>query len=69
MARKKAEGVILGRLKGRKPDKVKLSGTEDIIKDLREHSVTITEISKIYKENRNTVSAFIRERLDTADET
>ena len=69
LARKKAEGVVLGRPKGRKSDKVKLSGKEDIIKDLREHGVTITEIAKIYKVNRNTVSAFIRERIETADET
>lgn len=37
LAREKAEGVVLGRPKGRKSDKVKLSGKEDIIKDLREH--------------------------------
>ena len=67
--RKKAEGVVLGRPKGRKSDKVKLSGKEDIIKDLREHGVTITEIAKIYKVNRNTVSAFIRERIEVADKT
>lgn len=69
LARKKAEGVVLGRPKGRKSDKVKLSGKEDIIKDLREHGVTITEIAKIYKVNRNTVSAFIRERIEVADKT
>lgn len=63
LARKKAEGVVLGRPKGRKSDKVKLSGKEEIIKDLREQGVTITEIAKIYKVNRNTVSTFIRERL------
>lgn len=69
LARKKAEGVVLGRPKGRKSNKVKLSGKEDIIKDLREHGVTITEIAKIYKVNRNTVSAFIRDRIETTDET
>lgn len=37
LTREKAEGVVLGRPKGRKSDKVKLSGKEDIIKDLREH--------------------------------
>lgn len=69
LARKKAEGVVLGRPKGRKSDTVKLSGKEDIIKDLREHGVTITEIAKIYKVNRNTVSAFIRDRVETSKET
>lgn len=65
LAREKAEGVVLGRPKGRKSDKVKLSGKEDIIKDLREHGVTIAEIAKIYKVNRNTVSEFIRDRIET----
>lgn len=64
LARKKAEGVVLGRPKGRKSDRVKLSGKEEIIKDLREHGVTITEIAKIYKVNRNTVSSFIHERVE-----
>lgn len=68
LARKKAEGVVLGRPKGRKSDKVKLSGKEDIIRDLREHGVTITEIAKIYKVNRNTVSSFIRDRIEVSDE-
>lgn len=49
LARKKAEGVVLGRPKGRKSSKVKLSGKE--------------EIAKIYKVDRNTVSKFIREKL------
>lgn len=63
LARKKQEGVVLGRPKGRKSDKVKLSGKEAIIKDLLEHNVSIVEIARIYKVNRNTVSKFIRERL------
>ena len=67
LAREKAEGGVLGRPKGRKSDKVKLSGKEDIIKDLREHGVTIAEIAKIYKVNRNTVSEFIRDRIETED--
>lgn len=67
LAREKAEGVVLGRPKGRKSDKVKLSEKEDIIKDLREHGVTIAEIAKIYKVNRNTVSEFIRDRIETED--
>lgn len=63
LARKKAEGIILGRPKGRKSSRVKLSGKEEIIKDLRKQGVTISEIAKIYKVNRNTVSSFIRERI------
>lgn len=64
LARKKAEGVILGRPKGRKSSHVKLSGKEEIIKDLREHGVPINEIARIYKVNRNTVSKFIRDKIN-----
>lgn len=60
LARKKAEGVVLGRPKGRKSSKVKLSGKEEYIKELREQGVSISEIARIYKVNRNTVSAFIK---------
>lgn len=63
LARKKAEGVVLGRPIGSKSSKVKLSGKEDIIRDLREQGAPISTIAKIYKVNRNTVSKFIRERL------
>lgn len=63
LVRKKAEGVTLGRPRGRKSSHVKLSGKEEIIRDLREHGVTIREIAHIYKVNRNTVSKFINEKL------
>lgn len=65
LARKKAEGVILGRPKGSKSSHVKLSGKEEIIKDLREHGVPINEIARIYKVNRNTVSKFIRDKINS----
>lgn len=64
LARKKAEGVILGRPVGRKSSHVKLSGKEEIIRDLREHGVSISEIARIYKVHRNTVSSFIHERMN-----
>lgn len=64
LARKKAEGVTLGRPVGRKSSHVKLSGKEEIIRDLREHGVSISEIARIYKVHRNTVSSFIHERMD-----
>ena len=63
LARKKAEGVVLGRPKGRKSSKVKLSGKEEIVRELRAQKATIKEIAKIYKVDRNTVSKFIREKL------
>ena len=63
LARKKAEGVVLGRPRGRKSTKVKLSGKENIIRELRGQGVSISEIARIYKVNRNTVSSFIRTRI------
>lgn len=63
LARKKAEGVVLGRPKGKKSSHVKLTGKEEIIRDLREHNVSISEIARIYDVNRNTVSKFIKERI------
>ena len=63
LARKKAEGVTLGRPKGRKSSKVKLSGKENYIDELLMQGVSISEIARIYKVNRNTVSKFIRERV------
>ena len=61
--RKKAEGVVLGRPKGRKSSKVKLSGKEDYIRELLKQEVSISEIARIYKVNRNTVSKFIKEKI------
>lgn len=68
LARKKAEGIILGRPKGRKSSKVKLSGKEEIIRELRANGVSISEIARIYKVNRNTVSNFIKYHIEVGDE-
>ena len=43
-------------------------GKEEIIKDLRIQGVSICEIARIYKVNRNTVSKFIKERVDKEGE-
>ncbi len=40
LARKKAEGIVLGRPKGRKSSKVKLTGKEEVIKVLLEQGVS-----------------------------
>ena len=66
LARKKAEGVILGRPKGKKnsPNKYKLSGKENLIRELLHVGVSKREIAKICKVDRNTLSRFINERLD-----
>lgn len=49
LARKKAEGVILGRPKGKKnaPDKYKLSGKENLIRELLQVGVSKRKIAKI----------------------
>lgn len=66
LARKRAEGIVLGRPKGRKSDKVKLSGQEDVIKTLLERNVPKTEIARIFGVNRMTVYNFINERMSTS---
>lgn len=59
LARKKAEGVVLGRPKGRKSSHVKITGKENVIRELLSQNVTQTQIAKIFKVNRNTVAKFI----------
>ncbi len=63
LARKKAEGVILGRPKGRKSSKKKLTGMESKIKELVNSKVSISAIARILKVNRATVSKFIKEDI------
>lgn len=60
LARKKAEGIILGRPKGSKSTKVKLSGQEAAIRSLLEHNVSKCQIARIYKVHRMTVDTFIK---------
>lgn len=61
LARKKAEGVVLGRPKGRRndPDKYKLSGKENLIRELIIAKVSKRKIAKICKVDRNTLDRFI----------
>ncbi len=62
--KKSLRGVVLGRPKGRKSTKVKLSGKENTIKDLLEQGVSKTQIARIFKVDRMTVYNFIeRENL------
>ena len=62
LARKKAEGVVLGRPKGRKssPDKYKLSGKEVLISELLKNGTSKRKIAKICKVDRNTLDRFIK---------
>jgi DNA invertase Pin-like site-specific DNA recombinase len=62
LARKRAEGVILGRPKGRKSKNVKLSGHENEIKVLLSKSVSKCQIARIFGVNRMTVASFIKNR-------
>ena len=61
LARKKAEGVILGRPRGRKnsPDKYKLSNKRILIKELLNANVSKRKIALICKVDRNTLSRYL----------
>ena len=63
LARKKAEGVVLGRPKGSKSSKTKLTGMEKQIKELLDKKVSYSAIGRILGVHRLTVSAFVKERL------
>lgn len=67
LAKKKAEGVILGRPKGRKSSKVKLSGKEKEVEVLLKYGMTRIQIAKKMGVNRNTLSKFINERVYVKD--
>ncbi len=66
LARKKAEGVKLGRPKGKKnsPDKYKLSGKENMILELLQADVPKLRIARICNVDRGTLSRFISDRID-----
>lgn len=63
LARKKAEGKILGRPKGSKSKKRKLTGKEEIINKLLEQKASICAIARKLKVHRLTVTAFVKEFL------
>lgn len=60
LARKKAEGVVLGRPKGRKSSKTKLTGQEKKIQELLDKNVSFSAIGRILGVHRLTVSSFAR---------
>ena len=62
LARKRAEGVVLGRPTGRKSSHVKLSGKDEVIKTLRQQGVSIVKIAKIFKVDRMTVAKYIKDK-------
>jgi len=60
LARKKAEGVILGRPKGSKSARTKLTGQEKKIQDLLDRKVSYSAIGRILGVHRLTVSSFVK---------
>ena len=56
--RKRAEGVVLGRPKGRKSSYYKLTGKEKIIEELRDKGLSWANIAKVLNVNRNTLLNF-----------
>ena len=60
LARKRSEGVVLGRPQGAKSSHTKLSGQEEVIRELVARGVSKSEIAKIFKVNRDTQSKFIK---------
>lgn len=60
LARKKAEGVILGRPKGSRSAKTKLTGQEKKIRELLDRKVSYSAIGRILGVHRLTVSNFVK---------
>lgn len=66
LARKKAEGVILGRPVGSKSATLKLTGKEEEIRKLLKKKISYSGIGRILGAHRLTVSSFVKEnRLRT----
>ena len=65
LARKKAEGVILGRPKGRKnsPDRYKLSKKKKLVEELLKEGISQRKIAAICKVDRNTLARFLKNKL------
>lgn len=64
LARKKAEGVVLGRPKGRKSSKTKLTGQEKKIQELLDKKVSYSAIGRILGVHRLTVSSFVKSKMN-----
>jgi len=64
LARKKAEGVVLGRPVGRKSTRVKLTGKEVVIQELLNQGLSKCAIARIFKVHRMTLDSFIRTRMN-----
>ena len=67
LARKKAEGVVLGRPKGRKTSHEvrKLYGKETLIRELLKNKTSKRKIAKICRVDRNTLDRYIKDWIET----
>ncbi len=65
LARKRAEGVVLGRPKGSKTalEKRKLYGKDTLIRELLKANVSKRKIAKICKVDRNTLDRYIKQTM------
>ena len=63
LARKKAEGVHLGRPKGALSKKVKLTGKEDAIRVLRAEGTSWAQIARLLHVDRSTLVRFAKSRM------
>lgn len=60
LARKKSEGKKVGRPKGSVAKQTKLSGKEEIIRELLSKQVSHSAIARILEVNRGTIASFIK---------
>jgi DNA invertase Pin-like site-specific DNA recombinase len=63
LARRRSEGVVLGRPYGKKSSHVKLSGHEEEIRILLEKDTSKSAIGRIFGVNRMTVDSFLKNRM------
>ena len=61
LVKKRAEGIILGRPKGKKSSYYKLSGKDDLIEELLNKGISKTQIARILSVHRNTLSKYMKE--------
>lgn len=70
LARKKVEGVVLGRPKGKKtsPEKYKLHAKRTLIEELLKNNISQRQIAQICKVDRNTLARYIKNFISTIAE-
>jgi DNA invertase Pin-like site-specific DNA recombinase len=66
LARKRAEGIVLGRPKGRKSDRLKLTGHEAEIQSMIDDKISKTAIAHKFGVCRQTVSSFLKNSRSAA---